>query len=402
MTTSKSHFNILWVQVWVLAVVQGAITLTWLIYNIYLPQLLTQFGFPASLAVALVLFENALGAVLEPLMGGLSDQARRWVGTRFPFISVGMILASALFIAIPCVVSLIPPTTVMRSLLPIVLVAWALAMTIFRSPAMCLLGMYSTPAQLPLAVSVVTLAGGMIGAFKPISYKFILSLGPVYTFAIGSFVMLGAAAVLRLVNPPEAVVDRHQAEVVKLPLQKLALILGTGFGVAWGIRFLMDVLGKVLKTQLNTDNIDVLMVGIGLAIAIASIPAGIFAVKIGNRQAMLCGIGAIVPSLLIMISVGVQIPIIVLIVAGFSLIVNGAIPFALGLVPQQWAGLGIGTYFGGFALAMSLFGVIFTQPQAITPFIGAIGGALAFLFAGVCITVSGFLETYGRLRLPEE
>ncbi|MEH1792514.1 MFS transporter [Nostoc sp.] len=402
MTTSKSHFNILWVQVWVLAVVQGAITLTWLIYNIYLPQLLTQFGFPASLAVALVLFENALGAVLEPLMGGLSDQARRWVGTRFPFISVGMILASALFIAIPCVVSLIPPTTVMRSLLPIVLVAWALAMTIFRSPAMCLLGMYSTPAQLPLAVSVVTLAGGMIGAFKPISYKFILSLGPVYTFAIGSFVMLAAGAVLRLVNPPEAVVDRHQAEVVKLPLQKLALILGTGFGVAWGIRFLMDVLGKVLKTQLNTDNIDVLMVGIGLAIAIASIPAGIFAVKIGNRQAMLCGIGAIVPSLLIMISVGVQIPIIVLIVAGFSLIVNGAIPFALGLVPQQWAGLGIGTYFGGFALAMSLFGVIFTQPQAITPFIGAIGGALAFLFAGVCITVSGFLETYGRLRLPEE
>ncbi|MEH1896063.1 MAG: MFS transporter [Nostoc sp.] len=402
MITSKSHFNILWVQVWVLAVVQGAITLTWLIYNIYLPQLLTQFGFPASLAVALVLFENALGAVLEPLMGGLSDQARRWVGTRFPFISVGMILASALFIAIPCVVSLIPPTTVMRSLLPIVLVAWALAMTIFRSPAMCLLGMYSTPAQLPLAVSVVTLAGGMIGAFKPISYKFILSLGPVYTFAIGSFVMLAAGAVLRLVNPPEAVVDRHQAEVVKLPLQKLALILGTGFGVAWGIRFLMDVLGKVLKTQLNTDNIDVLMVGIGLAIAIASIPAGIFAVKIGNRQAMLCGIGAIVPSLLIMISVGAQIPIVVLIVAGFSLIVNGAIPFALGLVPQQWAGLGIGTYFGGFALAMSLFGVIFTQPQAITPFIGAIGGALAFLFAGVCIAVSGFLETYGRLRLPEE
>ncbi|MEH2157302.1 MFS transporter [Nostoc sp.] len=394
MTTSKSHLNILWVQVWVLAAVQGAITLTWLIYNIYLPQLLTQFGFPASLAIGLVLVENALGAVLEPMMGGLSDQARRWVGTRFPFISVGMILSSALFIAIPCVVSLIPPTTVMRSLLPIVLVAWAFAMTIFRSPAMCLLGMYATPAQLPLAVSFVTLAGGMIGAFRPISYKFILSLGPVYTFAIGSFVMLGAAAVLRLVNPPEALVDRHQAEIVKLPLEKLALILGTGFGVAWGIRFLMDVLGKVLKAQLNTDNIDVQMVWIGLAIAIASIPAGIFAVKIGNRQAMLCGICAIIPSLLIMISVGAQIPIIVLIVAGFSLIVNGAIPFALGLVPQRWVGLGIGIYFGGFALAMSLFGIIFPQPQGITPFVGAVGGSLAFFLAGVCIAVSGISETH--------
>ncbi len=393
MTTSKFHLNILWVQVWVLAAVQGAITLSWLIYNIYLPQLLTQFGFPASLAVGLVLVENALGAVLEPLMGGLSDQARRWVGTRFPFISVGMILASALFIAIPCVVSLIQPTTVMRWLLPIVLVAWALAMTIFRSPAMCLLGMYSTPAQLPLAVSFVTLAGGLIGAFRPISYKFILSLGPVYTFAIGSFVMLGAATVLRLVNPPEAPVDKHQAETLKLPLEKLALILGTGFGVAWGIRFLMDVLGKVLKTQLNTDNVDVQMVWIGLAIAIASIPAGIFAVKIGNSQAMLCGICAIIPSLLIMISLGAQIPIILLIVASFSLIVNGAIPFALGLVPQRWAGLGIGMYFGGFALAMSLFGVIFPQPQQITTFVGAIGGGLAFFLAGVCIAVSGISET---------
>ncbi|MEH2174783.1 MFS transporter [Nostoc sp.] len=393
MTTSKSHLNILWVQVWVLAAVQGAITLSWLIYNIYLPQLLTQFGFPASLAVGLVLVENALGAVLEPVMGGLSDQARRWVGTRFPFISVGMILASALFIAIPCVVSLIPLTTVMRSLLPILLVAWALAMTIFRSPVMCLLGMYSTPAQLPLAVSFVTLTGGLIGAFRPISYKFILSLGPVYTFAIGSFVILGAAAVLRLVNPPEAPIDRHQAETVKLPLEKLALILGTGFGVAWGIRFLMDVLGKVLKTQLNTDNIDMQMVWIGIAIAIASIPAGIFAVKIGNSQAMLCGICAIIPSLLIMISLGAQIPIVVVIVASFSLIVNGAIPFALGLVPQRWAGLGIGMYFGGFALAMSLFGVIFPQLQQITPFIGAVGGALAFFLAGVCIAVSGISET---------
>ncbi|MEH2203636.1 MAG: MFS transporter [Nostoc sp.] len=393
MTTSKSHLNILWVQVWVLAAVQGAITLSWLIYNIYLPQLLTQFGFPASLAVGLVLVENALGAVLEPLMGGLSDQARRWVGTRFPFISVGMILASALFIAIPCVVSLIPPTTVMRSLLPIVLVAWALAMTIFRSPAMCLLGMYSKPAQLPLTASFVTLTGGVIGAFKPISYKFILSLGPVYTFAIGSFVMLGAAAVFRLVNPPEVPVDRHQAETVKLPLEKLALILGTGFGVAWGIRFLMDVLGKVLKAQLNTDNIDMQMVWIGIAIAIASIPAGIFAVKIGNRQAMLCGICAIIPSLLIMISLGAQIPIIVLIIASFSLIVNGAIPFALGLVPQRWAGLGIGMYFGGFALAMSLFGIIFPQLQVITPFVGAVGGALAFFLAGICIAISGISET---------
>ncbi|WP_196519059.1 hypothetical protein [Nostoc sp. WHI] len=42
MNTSKSHLNILWVQVWVLAAVQGAITLTWLIYIVVSGILQTQ------------------------------------------------------------------------------------------------------------------------------------------------------------------------------------------------------------------------------------------------------------------------------------------------------------------------------------------------------------------------
>ncbi|WP_341528966.1 MFS transporter [Nostoc sp. UHCC 0302] len=393
MTTSKSHYNILWVQVSALAVVQGAITLAWLIYNLYVPQLLTLFGFPASLAIGLLIFENALAAVMEPLMGGLSDQARRWVGSRFPFISSGVILAATLFIAIPCIVIFIPPTTVIRSLLPITLVAWALAMTVFRSPAICLLGMYAAPAELPLAGSFVTLVGGVIGAFKPVASKFLLSLGPVLTFAIASFVLLGAAAVLRLVNPPETPVDKHLADTVKLPLLKLALILTTGFSLAWGIRFLMDVLGKLLKVQFSTDNIDVPMVWIGLAIAFASIPAGALAVKIGNHSAMLTGICATISSLLVMVSVGAQIPLILLIVAGFSLIINGAIPFALELVSQRWSGLGIGTYFGGFALAMSLFAVVFPHQQGMTSFGGAIGCTLTFLLAGICIAGSSIFET---------
>ena len=399
MTTSKSQLNILWVQVWVLAALQGAITLTWLVYNTYVPQLLTQFGFPASFAVGLLVVENALGVVMEPLMGGMSDQTKRWVGSRFPFISAGVILASTLFIAIPCIVTFVSPTTIMRSLLPIALVGWALAMTVFRSPAMALLGRYARPVQLPLAVSFVTLAGGMIGAFRPIANNFILSLGPVWSFAIASFVMLAAAAVLRLVNPPETPVDQHHGEVSKLPSQELSLILATGFGIGWGSRLLMDALGKVLKSQFDTNNIDMLMVGIGLAMAFAALPGGWFAVKIGNRQAMLLGIGVTIPSILATVYMGAHFPIILMIIAGFSVIVNGAIPFALGLVSRQWGGLGIGIYFGGFALSMSLFGIVFPLPQVITPVAGAAGCTLAFLLAGICIAASGNFVTQRNAKL---
>ncbi|MBW4614662.1 MAG: MFS transporter [Desmonostoc vinosum HA7617-LM4] len=392
MSTSKSP-NILWVQVWVLAAVQGAITLTWLIYGLYLPRLLTQFGFPASLAVGILIIDNALSAVMEPLMGGLSDQAKRWMGSRFPFISVGVILSATLFIAIPCIVVFVQPTDIMRSLLPLTLIAWALTMTVFRSPVISLLAQSAIPTELPLAVSFVTLAGGIIAAFRPIANKFIFGLGPVLTFAIGSFVLLAAAAILRFVNPPEAPVERHYVQIVQLPSKELALILGTGFGVAWGSRFLMDTLGKVLSAEFSNSSIDVLMVWIGLAIAFASLPAGAFAVKIGNRQAMLVGVCATISALLLIVYTGSQFPIIAIIIAGFSLIINGAIPFALRLVSQQWAGLGIGMYFGGFAVAMSLFALIFPKIQEFSPFVSAIAGASAFLLAGICIATSGILVT---------
>jgi MFS family permease len=384
---------VLWLQVCGLAGVQGAITLTWVIYNLYLPQLLGQFGFPKQLAVGLLILENALAVVMEPLMGGLSDQTKRWMGSRFPFISVGVVLSSALFIAIPSVVIFGKQAAVSRWVLPVVLVAWALAMTVFRSPAISLLGRYAAPAQLPLAASLLTLAGGVIGAFKPIANRFVLSWGAAFTFAIGSFVLLGAAAVLRWFNSrvvtPDPAVNTNALQPLSIPA--LGLILGTGAGVAWGTRFLMETLPKVLKSQLGVANVDWLMVGIAIALAFAALPAGAWAVQVGNRRAMLIGIGVTVVLLQLMVfmpswlTLGVAV---VGLIAAFSLVVNGAIPFALALVPPHRAGLGTGMYFGGAAGAASLLGMVFPQVKAITPVAGAIGGAIAFLVAAVCIALS--------------
>ncbi len=389
MNISKSQPSILWVQVLALAGLQAAITLTWLVYNLYLPQLLTQFGFPASLAVGLLVLENALGVVLEPLMGGLSDQAIRWLGSRFPFISAGVILAATLFIAIPCIVTFIPPTEVIRGILPLALVAWALAMTVFRSPAISLLGRYSKiPKELPLAASLLTLAGGIVGSFRGIANTFILSLGPIFAFSLASFVLLCATFTLRFFHPPEIPPNPENTEIIKIPIPKLGLILFTGFSIAWGSRLLMvDTIGKTLKTQLHTNDITVIMLGIGLTLAFAALPAGFFAVKIGNRQAMLTGICTTILSIILMLNIGAHFLIILLTLAGFSLIMNGAIPFVLELMPPRWAGLGIGIYFGGFSLAMSLFGFVF--PPTITSLIAGISAALAFLLASVCVMVGG-------------
>jgi hypothetical protein len=128
---------------------QGAITLLWVVYNLYLVQILTQLGLSQELAVGLLVIENLLAMVVEPLMGSFSDRRQHQIGTRLPLISLGAVLAAGLFGVIPTV--LVVGQGPLRWGLPLLLIAWATAMAVFRSPALSLLGRYALGTQLPQA-----------------------------------------------------------------------------------------------------------------------------------------------------------------------------------------------------------------------------------------------------------
>ena len=398
MSITKTSPKVLWLQVWGLAAVQGTIALTWVIYNLYLVKLLTSFGFPKELATVLLIIENILAAVMEPLMGSLSDQAQRWIGTRFPFISVGVILSSALFIAIPAFITFSTPTASIRWILPVLLVAWALAMTVFRSPAMSLLGRYAFGTNLPQAASILTLVGGLAGAMGPFANQFILSLGPIVTFSIGSFTMLAAAAALRLVNPQgsEAVENNQTASSWRqISFLKLGLVFGAGVGVALGFRLMMQIFPQILDSQVPGANKGLILGGIFIALALTALPAGKLATRLGNRQAMSYGLVVMAGFMGLMVlthSSMMASVIAIALGATFSLVSNGTIPFALSMVPEDKAGLGTGIYFSGGAVASSLFGAVFSQPGSVTPIVGALVGAAAFLAAGVFVAASGKLK----------
>jgi hypothetical protein len=78
--------------------------------------------------------------------------------------------------------------------------------------------------------------------------------------------------------------------------------------------------------------------------------------------------------------------------ATFSLVSNGTIPFALSMVPPDKAGLGTGIYFSGGAVASSVFGALFGQPESLSPIVGVLIGAAAFLAAGLFVASSGKLQ----------
>jgi MFS family permease len=372
---------------------QGAIALLWVIYNLYLVKLLTQLGFPQGLAVGLLVVENLLAMVIEPLVGTASDQMQHQIGTRLPMISLGVVLAAGLFIVIPT--TLVWGQGTLRWGLPLLIVAWAMAMSVFRSPVLSLLGRYAWGTQLPQAASILTLVGGVSGAMGPLAGDFILGLGPWVAFTLGSGVLLLATLALRWMGPQNSGEGAEKATAkpasTPLPWAGLGLVFGTGVGVSLGFRLVMMALPTALAQRAPDANTSLVLGALFIALALTAIPAGQLAKRLGNSRAMVLGLSAmagLAVLLGVISSTVVGVVLAALFGAALSLVSNGTLPFALMMVPPARAGLGTGTYFSGGALAASVGGGLFSN-SGLAPTIITLIAALAFLLAGLCVGSSG-------------
>ncbi|MEB3230125.1 MAG: MFS transporter [Leptolyngbyaceae bacterium] len=395
MGQSTSSARVLWMRVWGLAAVQGAISLTWVIYILYLDKLLIQYGFSAEFAAGLLIVENVLAAIMEPLMGTLSDRFQHWLGSRFPFIAVGLIAASACFVAVPVVLAFGSPSGIMRWLLPTAMVLWALAQTVFRSPAMSLLGRYAYATNLPRAASILTLMSSMISPLRTFATDLILQIGPLFAFSIGSISLLVAATALGMVGPDQGLAAAHafqenRRSTLSASLLKLVLVFGTGIGTTMGFQFIMQALPNSLTDGALIGSKG-LIGAISAALIVTALPAGELATRLGNRRGIVVGlVGLVAACGLLAIAQQQTIGVLALAIAlgaAVSLVSNTSVPFALSMVSPQRAGLGTGIFFSGAAVGFTLFVKI---KPAVTelPAMAALGGAAVYGLAAVCVMLS--------------
>lgn len=374
--------KIQWGRISAIVAVQGAITLAWVIYALYLPNLLIQLGFSKSLAGTLLIIENALEVIIEPICGGLSDRAFQSLGTRQPIIQLGVVLAATLFLILPWLGFLIAPVTVWRWSLPVIAVLWASAMAIFRSPVIALLKLATPQPQLPIATSCLTLVQQLIGALRFTAYNFILSFGSVFTFALSSFILLGAAAFLRRVTPPITPQINSQT-LPKIPVPIVAIVVPLGITIGWSLRFVMGGLAMYLSQYTSSG-----LLIFSLLLAIFAIPAGRFAVYLGNTRSVLGAmvLTAILLKLILLASSSLILVIVLILMAfTFSTVLNGVVPFVLKLVPEKRAGLGLGIYFGAFGGAISFFDLFFKSFNDLG--LKTSGGAISLIVAALFIAL---------------
>lgn len=383
--TSRS---ILWPPTTALAGVNAAVTLSWIIYRVHLAGLLTQAGFPATFAPVLLLIESILAIGIEPLAGKTSDWMMQRIGSRFWIIGVGAGATALLFLLLPMITQSLSAETAPQHWFVGLLILWAVAISIFRSPALALLGSYASSKQLPIAASLVTLAGALAGSATPLATPWLLSLGVAPTFLLAALIVGGTFVWLRGTQPnPEAVnqlVPEHNSSSFSFwhGLQ----IFGAGLAVSLVFRLAIELYPKVLKAA-NLQP-PLFMGAIFISLALGALVAGRLASQWGNAKVMQLGYGFTAAGLLLLLLPQTAIGAVLIAIAfgvSFSFIFNGVLPWILNNLSNVHFGLGVGLFFSGAATASSLYSGVLVRLTGLTP-IWMVGlGLIALLIAAFCM-----------------
>ena len=383
-----------WGPVLALGGLHAAVTLAWVAYNLYLVELLVRAGFDAYLATVLLTVEGLVSAIVEPLTGSLSDRVRTGLFRRFFLVMGGVLLSAFLFLALPVAAMGARPGP--ATLVPALLIAWSLAMAVFRTPALSLLARHARPGALPLAASVLTAAGALVGAAAPSARTWLLSLGPGPTFAAASAALVLAALVVRAQErrappgPGDATAPLERSQV-----HAAWLLLGVGTSSALASRFLLDGLPRAGAGPGAPAAAITTAFFVGMALA--AIPAGRVALgRMGGGPVTVAGLALLVAGAAAFSRVEGAAPVLLvaaLLGAALSAVQNGLFAWSLCAIRTERSGLGMGLLLGGGGLALGVLNLVSAvrKPAPGTSLLAAAGlyALTGVLLAALRRTVRG-------------
>ncbi|HNP94614.1 MAG TPA: hypothetical protein PKJ63_03265 [Cyclobacteriaceae bacterium] len=278
--TQTNTESIQWKQLWSLASLYGSIIIGWIAYENYQPKLLVQFNF-TDFSFLLYVVQGFILIVTPIYAGKLGDRFRFKNGHRLPIISSGISFAAMVFMAVAFTL-FSQPGEVFRWMLPLLIVCWLIAMSIFTSPALSTLELFTPVEKLPRAMAVLTIVANLIYSLEPVIVDIIDYLGAPVTFMIGGVITFASGYALKenslgLFKQSGGSEARPKTEF-KLDTQRSQYLniffMGIVTGLATTILFniVPDVLERTIGSILPGVDGSLILVGVLVMSALISLP----------------------------------------------------------------------------------------------------------------------------------
>lgn len=269
--------SIRWKQLWSLAALYASVVIGWIAYQNYQPRLLVQFEF-TDFTFLLMAAQCAIVVITPMIAGRMGDRFRHERGHRLPIISSGISFAAMVFMAVAFTL-LGNPGEIFKWILPLLIVLWLVAMSIFTSPALSTMELFTPVDKLPYAMAVLTITGNLVYALEPVIVDIIDSLGAPLTFMAGGTAVFisGYALKKNSLGLFKVTGERERgasdAEILKSPYGFI-FFMGLTVGTATTVLFYLfpDLLRERLGAMLGLEG-SWIVVGILLLSALVSWPA---------------------------------------------------------------------------------------------------------------------------------
>lgn len=192
---NTSTEGIEWRQLWSLAALYASIVIGWIAYHNYQPKLLEQFHF-TDFTFLLMVVQGMILVITPPIAGRMGDRFRFQQGSRIPVISTGISFAAMIFMAVAFTL-LGNPGEIFKWILPLLIVFWLIAMSIFTSPALSTLELFTPVDKLPRAMAILTIVANLLYSLEPVIIDLIDYLGAPITFMVGGIAVFVSGLALK-------------------------------------------------------------------------------------------------------------------------------------------------------------------------------------------------------------
>jgi len=352
--------QIQWLQLWSLAALYTSILIGWIAYENYQPKLLVQFSF-TEFSFLLIVAQAIILVATPPIAGRLGDRFRQNKGHRIPIISGGISFAAMVFMAVAFTL-LSNPGEVFKWILPILIIFWLIAMSIFTSPALSTIELFTPVEKLPTAMALFTIIGNLMYALEPVVVDIIDFLGAPVTFLAGGAVVFISGFALKknsLVLFKQS--NDHEAESasedVPFGFSQLLMLFGLGAILGLATTSLIEVFPKLFQQYISNSvdvNGKVILVVMLVISAMLSWPLSKFAGSFGVQKLFIISFAGIILSGL-GIMVVTSAPVLLLLASVFTIAFTSlsvtALPLAIQKANAAHKVFCVGVFFSGVALA---------------------------------------------------